>query len=269
MKPKRLPEGRIPLRLGRDFREADANAVLVSESMARQFWPAANPVGRHMRFTFSPDDSWEVVGVVGDVKIDGLVEGEPTATVYQWSRQRPWTSLWLVARTRSEPSALTKGIIGVIQDVDPEQPVQNVATMDEVIASTLSSERLSTLLLALFAGMAVLLAGVGIYSVLSYAVRRRTREIGIRTALGAGIDDVIRMVLLEGMKPALAGIVVGALGALSLGRVMDRLIYGVKSSDATTLAAVAVLFAAVSALASALPAYRAARVDPLNTLREE
>src|SRR5437764_2669402 len=118
--------------------------------------------------------------------------------------------------------------------------------MDEVVASPLSSERLSALLLAIFAGMALLLAGVGIYSVLSYAVRSRTREIGIRTALGARIGDVIRMVLLQGMKPALAGMMVGVLGALSVGRVMNRLIYGVTVTDPSTFATVAAVFAAVS-----------------------
>ena len=174
-----------------------------------------------------------------------------------------------MVRTASDTSALSHAITGVIHDIDREQPVQDVRTMDEVIESTLTTERFNMLLLSAFASIAVLLAAVGIYSVLSYGVRRRTREIGIRTALGAGIGDVVKTVLLEGMKPALTGIVIGLLGAISLGRVAGKLVYGVKPTDPATLAATALFFAAVALLAGALPAYRAGRVDPLQALREE
>jgi putative ABC transport system permease protein len=175
----------------------------------------------------------------------------------------------LVARTSGDPAAFARSITDAIHEIDNEQPVQNVQSMDELIASTLTSERLSAILLGAFAVLAVVLAGVGIYGVLSYAVRSRTREIGIRTALGADVADIVRLVLIEGMKPALLGIAAGVAGAFSLTSVMTRLVYGVSPSDPATFAAVAVLFVAVSMLASTLPAYRASKVDPLTTLRDE
>jgi putative ABC transport system permease protein len=266
--PGYLTAMRIPLLVGRDFRENDGAAVLISESMAKQFWPNENPLGRHMKFTFTPEDNWEVIGVVGDVKVGGLTDS-PRATVYQCSNRLRGPFMTLVSRTSGDPVAFVKSITDAIHEIDNEQPVQNVQTMDELIASTLTSERLSAILLGAFAGLAVVLAGVGIYGVLSYAVRSRTREIGIRTALGADVADIVRLVLMEGMKPALLGIAAGVIGAFSLTSVMTRLVYGVSPSDPATFAAVSVLFIAVSVVASTLPAYRASKVDPLKTLRDE
>ena len=266
--PGYLAAMRIPLLVGRDFRENDGAAVLISESMAKQFWPNENPIGRHMKFTFTPENNWEVIGVVGDVKTGDLTES-PRATVYQCSNRLRGGYMTLVTRTSGDPVAFVKSITDAIHEIDNEQPVQNVQSMDELIASTLTSERLGAILLGAFAALAVVLAGVGIYGVLSYAVRGRTREIGIRTALGADAGDIVRLVLIEGMKPALVGIVAGVAGAFSLTRVMTRLVYGVSPSDPSTFAAVAVLFVAVAMVASTLPAYRASKVDPLTTLRDE
>jgi predicted permease len=261
---------RIPLRRGRDFTDADTNVVLVSESMAQRYWRNEDPIGRRIRFTFIPNTSWEVIGVVGDVKQSGLSVVEPVATAYQWTRIRTfWSALSLVVRTSTDPSGSIQAITGAIHDVDSDQPVRNILTMDEILATSLSSDRFTMLLLAAFAVIALLLAGVGICSVLSYAVRRRTREIGIRTALGAGVFDVLRLVVIEGMKPALAGVALGIVGALSLERVLKTLLFGVSASDPFTFVAVSALIVVSALVASLMPAYRAARVDPLKALREE
>jgi putative ABC transport system permease protein len=142
-------------------------------------------------------------------------------------------------------------------------------TMDQFMAESISPQRFNMLLLAAFAGLALVLAAIGIYSVLSYAVRRRVREIGIRMALGAQIRDVLRLVVFEGMKPAVVGMAIGLTGALLLGRVLARLVFGVKTTDPVTFVAVSILLMAVALLATAVPAYRATRVDPMRTLRDE
>jgi len=144
-----------------------------------------------------------------------------------------------------------------------------VETMEDMVADSISQQRFTMLLLAAFAGLALLLAAVGIYSVLSYSVRRRVREIGIRMALGAQIADVLRLVVMEGMKPTLLGLAIGVAAALALGRVVSKLIYGVSAADPATFAAVSALLAAVALAASIIPAYRATRVEPVKTLREE
>jgi putative ABC transport system permease protein len=156
-----------------------------------------------------------------------------------------------------------------IHEIDPQQAVVHMMTMDQFMAESISPQRFNMLLLATFAGLALVLAAIGIYSVLSYAVRRRVREIGIRMALGAQIRDVLRLVVFEGMKPALAGMVIGLTGAMLLGRVLAKLVFGVKTTDPATFAAVSILLMAVALLATAVPAYRATRVDPIRTLRDE
>jgi putative ABC transport system permease protein len=148
-------------------------------------------------------------------------------------------------------------------------PLRDIFTMDDLVANSLSQQRFNMLLLGAFAGLAMLLAAVGIYSVLSYSVKRSVREIGIRLALGATLRDVLRMVVYEGMKPALLGVVVGAIGALAMGRVLSSLIYQVKPADPITFLAVTVLLMAVAVLASIIPAYRATKVDPMVALRYE
>jgi putative ABC transport system permease protein len=148
-------------------------------------------------------------------------------------------------------------------------PLTDILTMEDLVATSLSPQRFNMLLLGSFAGLALLLASIGIYSVLSYSVRQRVQEIGIRLALGASISDVLRLVVLQGMKPALLGMALGAAGALALGRLVSSMVYGVKTSDPLTFLAVAGLLAAIALLASIIPAYRAAKVDPLVALRYE
>jgi putative ABC transport system permease protein len=271
----------IPLLRGRDFSDADTagrpGAALISESMAKRFWPNENPLGKHLIMSFFPDGPREVVGVVGDVKDSGLGVVDPVATLYAPLAQLSapllggWTSfpMSLVVRTNSTPSGLTSAVTSAVHQVDSELPVLRILTMQDVVGASLSQQRFNMLLLAVFAALALLLAAIGIYSVLSYSVKRRVREIGIRMALGAEVGDVLRLIVIEGMGPALIGVAIGLAGALALGRVLANLIYGVKPTDPITFGAMSVLLAAVALCASVIPAYRATRVEPMKTLRDE
>jgi putative ABC transport system permease protein len=208
------------------------------------------------------------VGVVADVKVDGLRVAAPVPTVYQPLAQRPWLATTIVVRTRTRPESLVSAVTRAIHAEDRDLPVLDVATLDSVVAGYLSQERFNMLLLAAFAGLALLLAAVGIYSVLSYTVGRRTQEIGVRMALGAQIKDVLGLVVVEGLRPTLWGIVLGLGASLALGRILAGLFYGVSAADPVLCGAVALLLAAVALLASAGPAWRAARVPPSEALRE-
>jgi predicted permease len=268
--PGYLRTMRIPLLRGRDFREGDTRAVLISESVAKRFWQGQDPLGARVRFTLVDQEAvWEIVGVVGDVKERGLAAGLPETMVYQWTRQRPLRYLNLVVRTVSDPASVVQPVAAVIRQIDREQPMRNVSSMDDIIAASLANDRFNMRLLGAFAAMAVSLAAVGIYSLLSYAVRRRRREIGIRTALGAGVYDVVRMILLEGLKPAFIGLAIGLLGALAITRILGRLVHGVSPSDPATFAMVTAGVLVLSLASCVVPALRAARVDPLAALREE
>jgi predicted permease len=272
---------RIPIVKGRGFSESDTPdqppVVVISQSMAKRFWPNEDPIGKHLVLSFYPGVSREIVGVVGDVKLFELKNADPSATLYYPVSQlrpindQPWRSfgLELAVRTHSKPEAMTSAVISAIHQVNSAQPVADVASYDNLVYQSITPQRLNMLLLAVFAGLALVLAAVGIYSVLSYGVKRRVREIGIRMALGAQIHDVLRMVVLEGMRPTLIGVVVGLAGALTLGSVLQKLIFGVKATDPLTFGAVSLLLATVAFLASAIPAYRASKVEPLKALRDE
>jgi predicted permease len=272
---------RIPVIHGRDFNDSDTadrpKAILVSESMARRFWPGEDAVGKRLSLTFSSSEMREIVGVVGDVKMDGLDQTEPSSALYtplaQLSApaQADWHSFGLnvAVRTSTPPANVASAVTNVVHEIDPEQAVLHVQTMEEFLSESISPQRLNMLLLATFAGLALLLAAMGIYSVLSYSVRRRVREIGIRMALGAQIRDVLRLVIFDGMKPALMGLGIGLVGALVLGRVLAKLVFGVRTTDPLTFVTVSALLALVAFLATVVPAYRATLVDPMNTLRDE
>ena len=271
----------IPLVRGRDFNEGDTadkpGAILISEAMAKRFWPNEDALGKRLTMTFAPEKIREVVGIVGDVKLDGLDQVELNSAIYEPLAQisappsGEWRSFGLdvVVRTTTPPATLVSAVTNSVHEIDPQQAVAHVMTMDQFMAESISPQRFNMLLLATFAGLALALAAIGIYSVLSYAVRRRVREIGIRMALGAQIRDVLRLVVFEGMKPAVAGMLIGLTGALLLGRVLAKLVFGVKTTDPATFAAVSILLMAVALLATAVPAYRATRVDPMRTLRDE
>lgn len=264
---------KIPLLAGRDFEEADTApdgkaVVVISESLARQFWPGQSPIGKRVRLSFSADIVREVVGVVGDVKERGIDVLEPVATLYGPLRQNDSGTVSLVARGSGGP-ALVPAITRVLHQLDPELPVRDARSMDERVAESLSQRRFSMYLFAALGALGCVLAAVGIYSVLAYSVRSRVQEIGVRMALGAQVLDVLRLVVTEGMKPTLVGIVVGAFGAWMLSGVLARLIFGVSAVDPYTFAAVAVLLASVALMACLIPAYRATRVGPVTALRNE
>jgi predicted permease len=263
---------RIGLRRGRDFTATDAldrpAVVLISESMARRFWPGEDPLGKRLVLGLAPRVSQEVVGVVADVKVDGLRVAGAVPTVYQAMAQRPWPATTFVVRAKTRPESLVPAVARTIHSEDRDLPLLEVATLDSAVAAMLAQERFSMLLLSAFAGLALLLAAVGIYSVLSYTVGRRAQEIGVRMALGAQVRDVLRLVVVEGMRPTLLGIVLGLGAALALGRALASLFYGVSVADPILFGAVGLVLAGVALLASAGPAWRAARVPPSEALQE-
>jgi len=267
--PGYLKTMRVQIIRGRDVADTDTEVMLVSRGAARLLWGDADPIGRRVTLPLqSKTVLKQVIGIVGDVKQGDLSE-PPMATVYEYTHERDWRALVIAARTSVPPASVAQAATAALHAIDPEQPVQNVRTMDDVLDQTLTSQRFSAMVLGLFASLALTLASVGIYSVLSYIVRGRSREIGIRTALGARTGDVLRMVIAEGMTPTLVGIAGGAVAALASARLLEKLVFGVSAADPLTLGAVAGTLAFVALIASVVPAYRAARVDPLNALRDE
>jgi predicted permease len=267
--PGYLRAMRIPVLRGRDIADNDVEVLLVSRAAAKLLWGEVDPIGRHATLPLqSKTISKAVIGIVGDVK-QGELSAAAGATVYEYTRERGWNGLSLVLRTSVPPVTLGQPAAGIIRAIDPQQPVEDIRPMQEVLDQTLTSQRFSALLLGLFASVALTLASVGIYSVLSYIVRGRSREIGIRTALGARTGDVVRLVVFEGMTPAVIGIATGAVAALGSARVLEKLVFGVSATDPLTLAAVTAILAIVALIASLLPAYRASRLDPLKVLRAE
>jgi predicted permease len=279
--PGYLRAMRIPVLQGRDFSDADAPdrpaTVLISESMAHRFWPNESPLGKHLTLTFSPEKTREIVGIVGDVKQTGLDVDQPAATLYRplsqvsASAMADWHSvaMFLVVRGSSQPESLISSVSNAVHQVDKEVPLHDIITLNDFLADSLVQQRFNMLLLASFAALALLLAGVGIYSVLSYTVRRRTREIGVRMALGAQVRDVLLLVMREGMRPAMIGVAIGVIGALAFGRLLVHLIYGVRAADPVTFLVVAIFLAAIAAVACLGPAWRATKIDPMRALRDE
>jgi predicted permease len=265
--PGYLRAMRIPVLRGRDIGENDGEAMLVSQDAAPPYWGTDDPIGRRAALPVTKTILRPVVGIVGDVKQRNLTEAS-TPTVYFCTRA-PYGKATFVIRTSVPPGTLTQPAVAALRAIDPEQPVFAIRTMAQALDGELTSQRFSALLLALFGGVALLLAAIGIYSVLSYIVRGRRREIGIRTALGAQRADVLRLVIVEGMSPALVGIAAGTIAALASARVMGTRVFGVSASDPLTLAGVGATLALVALIASLVPAYHALRLDPVNVLRAE
>ena len=266
---------RIPVIAGRDLSETDGlnrpRVVVVSEGTAKKFWPNQNPIGKHVTLTMMTKEPSEVVGVVREVQLGSLdATAEQTETaVYVPAAEFGYGGTTLVLRTAGDPTLLTKAMVGAVQRVDPEQPVLDIQTLDEIVEQSLGQRPLAMLLLAAFALLALVLATVGIYSVLAYTVRQRVREIGIRLALGAPVEGLLGMIVVEGLKPTLIGIVIGLGLAAALVRVMATLLFGVSQHDPGTFSGVALIMIVVGVVATLIPAYRATRVDPIVTLRAE
>ncbi|MBV8858091.1 MAG: ABC transporter permease [Acidobacteria bacterium] len=273
--PGYLRAMRIPLVDGRALDEHDAAdgapVALVSETAARKLWPGQSPLGRRVKFPGSEKNRqpWRtVVGVVRDVKQYGL-DREDVMQMYLPEAQFPTSFMTLVVRSKSDPAALLGGVRREVAAADRELAVFGAATMDELLADSVALRRFSMLLLGVFAAVAVALAGVGIYGVISYTVAQRTREIGVRVALGARPSDVLRLVLGRGLGLAGAGIVLGLAGGLAVTRVISSLLFGVGARDPLTFAAVAALLSLVALAACLVPARRATKVDPMVALRYE
>jgi predicted permease len=263
----------IRLLAGRAFSEVEMTdtppVTVISESLARRMWPDENPIGKRLRQGNAESQAaWrEVVGVVADVKLYGVTVAAPLQ-VYLPLAQRNSSNVGLVVRTAGDPLALAKTVERTIQAIDKDLPVKS-RTMDQLMGNAMARQKLTLTLLATLALLALLLAGIGIYGVMSYAVTQRQQEIGIRLALGATAHDVVKLVLTQSMKPALLGVALGLASALAVTRLLQGLLYGVAATDPFTFAGVTLLVISVALLACYLPARRAAHVDPLVALRCE
>jgi putative ABC transport system permease protein len=242
--------------------------VVINETAARRFWPGEEPIGHLVGVGQGGMDQAEVIGVVGDVRY-GQMDELPKPDVYISYLQSPRSGMLVNVRAAGNPTALTEAIRREVHTLNRDLPLFDVKTMDEHIREGTAKARFSVVLLAVFAAMALILSAVGIYGVMAYVVTQRTREIGIRIALGARPADVLRLVVRRGAALALAGIVVGIGGALAATRVLTTLLYQVRPSDTVTYAAIGSGLLAVALLASYMPARRAASVDPSSALRAD
>jgi len=265
---------RIPLRRGRLFEardgEAGRGAAIVNEALVRQIFPDENPLGRWLRVRLGENGSVEaqIVGVVGDVRHEAL-DRDVRPMIYLTNRQMAFPLMGVVIRTASAPDAMALQALGQLRRLDPELPVSQVNTMDEVVNETIAQRRFVMMLLAAFAGVALLIASVGVYGVLAYSATQRIPEIGVRLALGAPPAGLVRQFLRESAALVAAGLVAGAGIGLALSGLLGRLLYGVTPRDPVTFASAAALLGLIAMLAAFLPAWRASRVDPVTALRRE
>jgi putative ABC transport system permease protein len=261
----------ISLLRGRFFTDADgensADVIIISESVARSYWPNQDALGHHIQVARQKTPS-EIVGVVADVRNQG-VGADPTNELYTPLPQRPWPSMVFAVKTSGDPMRILPAVRGALAAVDRDQPITQIQTLDSNLSDSVAQERLSALLLGIFAAVALILASVGIYGVTSYTVAQRTQEIGIRIALGAETRDVLMLVLKYGARLAMIGVVVGIAAAVALTRLMQNLLFHTSPTDPYTLGIVSVTLAGVALLACYIPARRATRVDPVIALRSE
>jgi predicted permease len=257
---------------GRSFTEGDEDGkqpvAIIDESTARKFWPDRDPLGRHVRLGQDPTRPWmTVVGIIKDIKSDGLdIDGVPH--IYVSTYQDPGRQLSVVLRTSLPATLLEPQIRHEIQSIDPGLPVFSVSSMNDILDRSLASRRFSADLVGGFAGLAVLLASIGIYGLLAYMVGQRSREIGLRMALGARRDDILKLFLRKGVALAGVGIIAGVVVSASTASMMASLLYGVRPHDPAVFVIVPLLLFAIAILASYLPARRATKVDPMIALRE-
>jgi len=269
----------IPLLAGRDFTDADdmehPGVAIINEAAVRRFWPNENPLGKRITIGMGRESklygkavSREIIGIVGDVKHEQLKD-DFQAEIYVPAWHLPALNMYLIVRGKASAEGLIKSIRRAVQSVDPDQPIRRAQLLETAIATTVAPQRLVAVLLSLFAGLALTLAMVGIYGVMSYSVAQRTQEIGVRMALGAQSRDVLKLILRQGMTLALVGVGAGLLVSAALTRLMKGLLYGVGPNDPLTFVAIAALLTTVTLLACYLPARRATKVDPMVALRVE
>jgi predicted permease len=262
---------RIPLKLGRYFTGQDIGGAqetaIVNEALAKRFWPDEYPIGK--RLQRGKSGPWRtVVGVISDAK-EYSAEKEPPIAVYYPAEQVIARNMYLVIRTTSDPVPMTAAIIKEIQAVDPEMPVYDVGSMDQRLYGSLARQRFSMFLLGVFALIALILAAIGVYGVMAYSVSQRTHEIGVRIALGARPDAILRLVIRQALILAALGIAIGLVGAFALTRVMSSLLFGVSATDLLTFVITSLLLGSIALMASYIPARRAAKVDPIAALQHE
>jgi putative ABC transport system permease protein len=265
----------IPLLKGRQLTDQDTddspNVVVISEGMARRYWPGEEAVGKRIAVgrIRSPEDWIQVVGVVKDVRQFELT-ADPKPQMYLTHRQYGFFDAQdLVVKTDVDSASMANAVRKAVWEIDKDQPVSNIRAMETILADSIARQRFSMLLLAIFASVALVLAAVGIYGVMSYSVAQRTHEIGIRMALGAQTSAVLKLAVGYGLKLVLAGIAIGLVAAFALTRVMSTLLFGVTATDPTTFTLISLLLVAVAAIASYIPARRATRVNPIIALRYE
>jgi putative ABC transport system permease protein len=266
----------IHLRRGRNFSERDTKGsppvAVINETMAKKYFKNQNPIGQRIEIqeivygkpNLGPEIPWEVVGVIADEKVNGL-DDDKSAGMYVPYSQSPSQYVSLIVKGSANPEAMQQSIIHAIRQLDSNQPLTDIRTLERIKTESVASNRLRTALLGIFACIAVLLAAIGIYGVISYSVAQRTHEMGLRSALGATRGRILKLVIAGGMGQVALGIVIGLAGTLAL----TRLLFGISATDPATIVAVGALLCAVALLACYIPARRATRVDPMTALRYE
>ena len=267
----------IPLLKGRLFDERDgpdSRVTIINETMARKFFPNENPIGKQLAILWAPPEPGkpqpldEIVGVVGDTRETAL-ERDPNPAIYWPLDRESYGFMTLIIRSAIDPTQLVASVEREIRGIDPDQPVADVRTLDAVVAKSIARPRFDTMLLGIFAAVALVLASVGLYGVMNYSATQRTQEIGIRMALGAKTGDILRLVVGHGMKLTFAGIALGVIASLALTRVMSNLLFGITATDLPTFIGVSAVLTFVALLANYIPARRATRVNPVVALRYE
>ena len=269
--PKFFDTMQIPIVMGRDFNERDAanpdDSAIINETAAKKYWPNENPIGQRLGQNIEESAKTEIIGVIRDTKYDSLRDAAP-ATMY--TPLRPGTrSLTVMVRTATDPASMTETVRGAMQQIDPDVPMTGITTQSDQVEGRFAQERLFALAYSLFGALALLLACIGLFGLMSYSVSRRTNEIGIRMALGAQRAGVVGMVLRESMLMVVIGVVVGLAGAIAGGRFVESVLFGLSTTDAWTISAAIGATVLVSLAAGYLPARRASRVDPMVALRYE